>query len=104
MLRFIKISLILFYTIAFTVSCSENDQRDAVYVKKENIVNEQIQLSGLTCVGCEITVEKKLSLIPGVVSSKADYIKDIVSIQFDSTKTSIQALRNVLTQTNYKPE
>jgi copper chaperone len=104
-MHYLKIitSILLFSAFA---SCNwgSKQNEEIIYIKKQNIVKEKIQLSGLTCVGCEITVEEKLAKIEGVVASKADYYTDEVFVEFDSTKTNLSELIELLRDTAYKPK
>lgn len=99
-------SIIAVFLLFLLVSCNSNNAKNEkiIYIKKRNIVKEKIQLSGLTCVGCEITIEEKLAKVEGVVTSKADYYKDIVMVEFDSTKTNLSSLVRLLYTTPYKPK
>lgn len=100
-------SLFLLIAIAYCVtSCQSTSEktREVVYIKKENIVNRDIQVSGMTCVGCEVTIEEKLLHIKGVVSVKADYNLELVVVDFDSTKTDMDEISQFLETTDYKPK
>ena len=102
-MKFVKIitSILLFSAFA---SCNFGNKQneEIIYIKKQNIVKEKIQLSGLTCVGCEITVEEKLAKVEGVVAAKADYYTDEVFVEFDYTKTNLSELIKLLSNTAYK--
>lgn len=100
-------SLLLLIAIAYCgASCQSESKktREVVYVKKENIVKGDIQVSGMTCVGCEVTIEEKLLHVKGVVSVKADYNLELVVVDFDSTKTDIDKISQFLGTTDYKPK
>ena len=74
-----------------------------VPVKASDIVSKSIGVNGMTCVGCEDTLEEKISKMEGVVSVRASHTKNEAEIAFDSTKTDIQAVTKAIRASGYKP-
>ncbi len=91
--------LILFSTVL--ISCNQTntgnatDNKPAVSAAIENMKTIELNVTGMTCTGCENTIETALSKIDGVVSSEAIHTKASATVSFDSTKVD----RVLLTQT-----
>lgn len=51
-----------------------------------------LDVAGMTCAACPITVRKALTKIEGVSKAEVSYEKRHVVVTFDDTKTSVQAL------------
>ncbi len=103
MKRIIFLSIIAgFY---FITSCSSSDSKSqkVIIVNESEIVKEIIGVNGMTCVGCEVTLEGSISKIEGVVSVKASHTENEAIIEFDSTKTNINAITNTIRKSGYKP-
>jgi copper chaperone CopZ len=94
---------VLIVNILFTISCtSDKKQNKVIIVKESNIVKKSITVKGMTCVGCEITLEESVSKIEGVVNVKASHKKEKAFIEFDSTKTNIKTIKQSIKKTGYK--
>ena len=99
---FIALSVII--GISLITSCSSGSKDDKVItVKASDIVRESIGVNGMTCVGCEVTLEETISNINGVVSVKASHTNSEVIIEFDSTKTDINAITMSIEDLGYEP-
>lgn len=48
----------------------------------------EIQVTGMTCEGCENTVATALTKLDGVVSAKASYKDSVAVVTYDSTKVN----------------
>ncbi len=64
----------------------------------------ELSVSGMTCEGCENTVESTLSDIDGVVSAEASHTKAITNVTYDSTKVTREALAMAINKLGYKVE
>ena len=103
-----KIILIVLLTIisaSFITSCSsfDNKSKKVVVVNESDIVKETVGVNGMTCVGCEVTLEDNISTIEGVVSVKASHTEKEAVIEFDSTKTDIKTITQIIKESGYKP-
>ena len=68
----------------------------------ETMKKEPYLVEGMTCSGCERTVSKVLSNVPGVKSAKADLTTALVSLEYDPSKVTIDQLKNSLSKIGYK--
>lgn len=51
-----------------------------------------LQVEGMTCSLCPITVRKALERVPGVLNAKADYAARRAEAKYDPDRTSPEAL------------
>jgi len=104
----IKYILIVLLTVIYAsiiTSCTSSDKKSekVIVVKESDIVREKIGVNGMTCVGCEVTLEDNISKIEGVVSVKASHTEKEAIIEFDSTKTNINKITKTIKESGYKP-
>jgi periplasmic mercuric ion binding protein len=60
-----------------------------------------LNLSGMTCEACPITVKKALQRVPGVSKIDVQYEKKQVVVTFDDAKTNTDALVKATTNAGY---
>ena len=60
-----------------------------------------LDIPGMTCKFCPITVRKALEKVPGVIEAKSDYDTKTATVTFDPKKTSIEALTKATANTGY---
>ena len=98
--------LLTFFTSAFIIfSCKPTTKKSApkIIIKKSNIIKKKIGVNGMTCVGCEVTLERAISKIHGVVKVKASASNDNALIQYDKTKTNTATIRKTIEKSGYTP-
>ncbi len=60
-----------------------------------------LNVSGMTCPACPITVKKALEKVPGVSKVEVRFEKKQVQVTFDNAKTSTDALVKATTDAGY---
>jgi mercuric ion binding protein len=60
-----------------------------------------LNVSGMTCAACPITVKKALEKVPGVSKVEVRYEKKQVLVTFDDAKTNTDALVKATTNAGY---
>ena len=60
-----------------------------------------LDVSGMTCEACPITVKKALQKVPGVSKIEVMYEKKQVVVTFDDSKTNTDALVKATTNAGY---
>jgi len=60
-----------------------------------------LNVSGMTCEACPITVKKALQKVPGVAKIEVRYEKKQVVVTFDDSKTGTDALVKATTNAGY---
>jgi copper chaperone CopZ len=105
----------LFYLLlipVFIYSCgSQGDQSStreesgkAETIDPANLQTIEIDVYGMTCNGCELTVESAVKKLPGVQSVKASHTDSSAVITFDKTRADFKTLETAITATGYKVE
>ena len=97
--------LLTIINVSFITSCSSSDRKSekVIVIKESDIIKESIGVNGMTCVGCEVTLEENISQIEGIVSVKASHTNNDAIIEFDSTKTDIGTITKTIIASGYKP-
>jgi|GEM_PF-586258 len=63
---------------------------------------ESYLVEGMTCSGCERTVQRVVGNVEGVKSSKADLASSTVSVEYDPSKVTIDIIRSAVNSVGYK--
>ena len=98
------LALMLF---SFQAKAQSNEATKQVSVSSSNEQNAttvKFKITGITCSGCSNTIYKALKEVDGVIEHSVEYPGDIAIIQFDDSKTTIEALKIVIEKKNYKVE
>lgn len=77
---------------------------EKIVVHKKDILKKVIKVEGMTCVGCEVSLENALKGVKGVLKVKASSQTDTADIEFDKTKTNMQEIKKVISKKGYDPE
>jgi copper chaperone CopZ len=62
----------------------------------------QIKVSGMTCGGCERSVQNALTSRKGVASAKADRAAGVVAVEFDPAVIQRGALEKAIAEAGFK--
>ncbi len=87
----------------YTCSSNDNKSKNEIIVKQSDIEKKCIGVDGMTCVGCEVTLEHSLSKIEGVISVRASASNDEAIIEFDKSKTDVKTITKAIETAGYKP-
>ena len=60
------------------------------------------QVEGMTCSGCERTVQKVITNLDGVKDAKADLKTSTVSVEYDPEKVNIDQIKSVVNNVGYR--
>ena len=61
----------------------------------------QLEVSGMTCSLCPLTVRKALERVPGVLDAKADLATQSAQARYDSDKVSAEALAKAVSDAGF---
>ena len=64
--------------------------------------NVDIKVSGMTCGGCERSIQNALTSRQGVASAKADRNAGVVSVEYDPALIQVQALEKAIAEAGFK--
>lgn len=85
--------------ILMAYTCQKSNQTK----KSEPIITEvTIPVQGMTCGSCEHHIETEVIRKAGVIEIKADHVKAIAHVKYDSSKISLDQLVAAINETGYK--
>jgi len=64
----------------------------------------EIEISGMTCAGCEEHVKFEISKLMGISKLEVSYEQGNAVVSFDESKTSIEEVKTAVVRTGYKVE
>lgn len=71
-------------------------------MEKSGTIKQSYLVEGMTCSGCERTVERIIGNLDGVKSSKADLGSATVSVEYDSSKVDVDKIKSAVGSVGYK--
>ena len=71
-------------------------QKTATVINQAGLQQARLEISGMTCKGCESSVEHVLSGKKGVLEAKASYEKGMAVVTFNSAQTSPDLLKKAI--------
>ena len=72
-----------------------------VIVAADAIKSVTLEVQGMNCAACPLTVRKALTKVPGVSDVKVDYKSGIAEVNYDPNKTSPDELAKAVTMVGY---
>jgi copper chaperone CopZ len=69
---------------------------EVVVANQTDIQSVKLIIEGMVCQGCETNINKSVSKIGGVIQIKTSFKKGVSVIGFDSTKTNINDIKEVI--------
>ena len=61
-----------------------------------------LAVSGMTCTGCENTIQESVAKVTGVKSVKANHLDSTAVVNYDTTLTTIAAIGEAINQAGYE--
>ncbi len=86
----------------YSVIFYPNTEKQVSIVDKSDIKMTVFEISGMTCVSCEVLVNYEVNKLNGIVNSKASYENGNAIIEFDKTKTNETEIEKAINSTGYK--
>jgi copper chaperone CopZ len=67
------------------------------------VANKTVTLAieGMTCTGCENTIQESVTKIAGITAIKASHLDSTAVVSFDSTQTSLAAIGDAINNAGY---
>ena len=107
-----KKSFILFAISLVMLACgSQNNKTESTEARENletidpaNLETIEIAVFGMTCGGCESTVQTAVGKLPGVQSVKASHTDSTAIVKFDPGQTNFEAMKAAITDKGYHVE
>jgi len=80
----------------------KSDYKTAVVVEQDSVQEVEFTVKGMTCTGCEGHVTHEVEKLDGIIKITVSYEKGNAIVQFDKTKTTIEAIEKAINSTGYK--
>ncbi|WP_020561531.1 heavy-metal-associated domain-containing protein [Methylosarcina fibrata] len=64
----------------------------------------ELTVTGMKCGGCETNVKAKLNSIDGVLSVEASSKEKKVSVEFEESKTDLEAIKTAIAEAGFTVE
>ncbi len=90
---------------ALIFGCGKDDGKDLPESKEmaaANIQKVKLDIEGMTCTGCEYSVETALTKIAGVTNAEADYEGKSAEVAFDPEVAAVAQLVEAVNKTGFK--
>lgn len=94
----IKLLLVSLMVMMIAISCGTKKE------KVQAVANTTLTLSveGMSCTGCEETIQTALAKLDGVVEVKASHTDSIVKVSFDSTLVKVDLIGEEINKLEYQ--
>lgn len=94
-------SLFLLLFLTFCFSCGNAGNRDASKVEAASLKSVEVSIAGMTCTGCEQTIQTNVMKVEGIRSVKADFKEGRAIVQYDPGLADTSKIRTAITQKGY---
>ncbi|RJP80322.1 MAG: copper chaperone [Candidatus Zixiibacteriota bacterium] len=64
-------------------------------------IQTTLTVRGMTCGGCEKSVERALKSVPGVISAQASRDREQVAVEYNPEQTAVADLHRAVEQAGY---
>lgn len=82
-------------------STSEGSKTTDLVVNPDALVVMDVSVEGMTCTGCENTINTGVSGIPGVVEVKSTFQEGKTVVKYDTTQTDMDKIAEVINGKGY---
>ena len=73
-----------------------------IIVDPNNIQQAQLDISGMTCPGCEEHIKHAVGELPGFIEATANFRKSSATVKFDKSKSTIDDVVAAINETGYE--
>lgn len=81
----------------------DNNVAKTIIIKESDVVEATLSIEGMTCTGCEHSVNHALTSQEGVIEATSSYETGKATVKFDKTKISVDQLATAVEkETGYK--
>jgi mercuric ion transport protein len=97
------IAIMLFACKAKTTESvvSESSNASDLIINPDALVEMDLSVEGMTCTGCENTINTGVSEIAGVVEVTSSFKDGKTFVKYDSTQTNIEKISQVINEKGY---
>lgn len=85
-----------------TPKASNDEEKMEAAINPDNLVVYELEITGMTCTGCENTIQEGVSKITGVKSIEASHNNANAMVSFDSELTNIKEISELIGTKGYQ--
>jgi copper chaperone CopZ len=93
--------ILLFSLIIALISCSGNRTNNTKEEIEQEVSLMEVSIEGMTCTGCEQTIQKNISKLDGIKSIKASFTEGSAIIEYFSGKADTGKIKEAVTGSGY---
>jgi copper chaperone CopZ len=79
-----------------------HNEKQVVFVNKDDIKKAEFKVSGMTCQGCAEHVMFEVNKLVGILKSDASYEKGNAVVEYDASKITTSEIVDAINKTGYK--
>lgn len=76
-------------------------QKEVVIIEQSNIDTIQLNIEGMTCIGCEENINHYVNRLNGIIEINTSHKTGTSEIKFDKTKTNLNEIEEVIKSKGY---
>jgi copper chaperone CopZ len=77
------------------------NKQQVVYVNESHVQTITLDIKGMTCTGCEATVESAANSVEGVLEADASYDTGQATVKYDKSKTNREVITAAINKTGF---
>lgn len=94
-------TLLILVTVLIAFACGENGKKPEKANSKMEASVVEVSISGMTCTGCEQTIQTRVSDLNGVKSVKASFITGKALVEYFPEITDTLKIKESITGSGY---
>lgn len=91
---------LLLVSAIFVISCGGGSKKQAKDAPQET-ARIEVSINGMTCTGCENTIQTNLAKVPGIVSVTASYTLGNALVEYEPAKVDTMKIKEVVDGLGY---
>jgi mercuric ion transport protein len=84
-----------------TTPVADSSTNSDLIVNPQALVKVEVAVDGMSCTGCETTINTGVSGIAGVIEVKSSFQEGKTTVKFDSTQTSFEEISKAISEKGY---
>ncbi len=92
--------MLLFTIILLTVSCGGNKKDKLTETGTASII--EVKIEGMTCTGCEQTIQRNVGKLEGIKSVKATFTDGMAVVEYYPGNVDTLKMKDAITGSGYK--
>lgn len=87
--------------IIFLVSCNSTGNKGASVKEASELTKVEVSVTGMTCTGCEQTIQTNVMKVEGIKSVKATHTEGKAVVEYDASQADTAKIRAAITGAGY---